>query len=93
MRSGDRDEAAKYGIEISFTEDFYDKLADIATTKKSGARSIKEVFEDLKTFIGFDDIEISNYTKIVFNAKCFDDPKALKLIGKQKKKTIKRSTN
>ena len=87
-----QEDYAKYGIEISYTKDFYEKVADIALTKKSGARSIKEVFEDLKTFIGFDDLELSNYTKIVFNSKCFDDPNALRLIGKQKTKTLKKTT-
>lgn len=85
-----QEDYAKYGIDITYTEDFYEKIADIAFTKKSGARSIKEVFEDLKTFIGFDDLDLSDYKQVIFNAKCFDDPNALVLVEKDKQKVIKK---
>ena len=73
---------AKHGIEIEYTEDFYEKLADIAMTKDSGARSIKEVFSDLKKYVGFNRIRKSKYSKIVFTAECFNNPAALQLIEK-----------
>ena len=79
---------ADYGLEIEFTDDFYERLADISFTKKSGARSIKEVFEDLKSFVDFDNIELSKYSKVIFNAACFDDPNALTLIEKQNNKVF-----
>ena len=69
-------------------DDFYERLADISFTKKSGARSIKEVFEDLKSFVDFDNIELSKYSKVIFNAACFDDPNALTLIEKQNNKVF-----
>ena len=73
---------ANYGIEIEYTEDFYEKLADIAMTKDSGARSIKEVFSDLRKFVGFNRIRKSQYSKITFTAECFDNPNALQLTEK-----------
>ena len=83
-----RERYASKGLEIVYTEDFYQRLADIAMTKKSGARSIKEVFADLKQFLGFSNIKKSQYKQIIFRANCFDDPSNLELVevGKTLKK-------
>ncbi len=81
---------ANYGIEIEYTEDFYEKLADIAMTKDSGARSIKEVFADLRKFVGFNRIKKSDYSKITFNAECFDRPDALQLTARKGTKKLQK---
>ena len=81
---------ANYGIEIEYTEDFYEKLADIAMTKDSGARSIKEVFADLRKFVGFNRIKKSDYSKITFNAECFDHPDALQLTARKGTKKLQK---
>jgi len=75
---------AKYGVELVFTDDFCERLADIAMTKNSGARSIKEVFGDLKKFVNFNGIRKSQCSRITFTKECFDDPNALILEEKGK---------
>jgi ATP-dependent Clp protease ATP-binding subunit ClpX len=74
------------GIELEFTEDFYDALGSLAVSKKAGARGINEALEDVFELLGLNDINTRLYSKIVLNGKCIDDPNELIMIERNKVK-------
>ena len=65
------------GIDLEYTEDFYDRLGELAVSKKSGARGISEALEDVFELLGLNDINTRLYSKIILNGKCIDDPNEL----------------
>ncbi len=81
-----KDDFIRDGIELEFTEDFYDALGSLAVSKKAGARGINEALEDVFELLGLNDINTRLYSKIVLNGKCIDDPNELIMIERNKVK-------
>ena len=79
------------GIDVEYTDDFYDKLATLALKMNIGARGISKAFERVLTNIHIEDIEPSDVSKIIFTGDVIDNYKSINLIprGKTLKKEIK----
>ncbi len=75
------------GVELEFTEDFYDRLGDMAVSKKAGARGINEALEDVFETLGLNDLNTRPFAKIILDAECIDDPSKIILVPRGKVKT------
>jgi ATP-dependent Clp protease ATP-binding subunit ClpX len=77
------------GVILEFTEDFYEKLAVIAVSKKAGARGISEALEDTFETLGLNDLDTTQYQKIILNGECITNPEALVLVPREQQKVKK----
>ena len=78
------------GIEVEYTEDFYDRLAEVALKKKTGARGIEQALSTVLESINIENIRSSDVSKIIFNKDVVDNPNNLILIEKSKQKKLTR---
>ena len=76
------------GIVLEFTDDFYDKLGDLALSKKAGARGISEALEDVFETLGLNDINTRLYSKIVLNGDCINNVDALVMVPRETEKQM-----
>lgn len=76
------------GIEVEYTNEFYDRLADLALEMKIGARGITKAFERVLTNIHIEDIEPSEVSKVIFNGDVVAKPEEIQLIKKEKIKKL-----
>ncbi len=79
------------GIDIEFTDDFYDELSSLALSLDIGVRGIDKAFQTILSKIHIEDIDHSLVSKIILNKECIYDPSKLTIIPKQKVK-VKRKT-
>lgn len=71
-----------FGVTLSFTEEFIDKLAKLAYEKKVGARGIKNAFDEIFEEVEFDILN-GNYSKVIF-----DKDKIRKIGSKELEKSM-----
>ncbi len=74
------------GLKVEFTEDFIDEFAKRVFLLKAGARGIDEATAELSDNLGLDDIDTKVYGKVIINKDCLDNPSALQLIERKKRK-------
>ena len=77
------------GIELEYTEDFYDVLADKAIEMKQGVTGIEKSLLKVFQSINAEDIRASEVEKIILNGEVVNNPNAVILIPREKQK-IKR---
>ena len=77
------------GIEVEYTEDFYERLAEVALKMKIGARGISKALSKVLTNIHIENIETNNVSKIIFNKDTVDNPDKLIIIPRDVKRLIK----
>ena len=79
------------GIEVEYTDDFYDELAKRAFSLKIGARGIAKALQKVLASIHIEDIEPENVAKIIFTGEVLSDPSKIILIPReQEKQKVKR---
>lgn len=72
------------GIDLEFTEDFYEKLAKRVMELKVGVRGIETALEDILTSINIQDIDEDEISKIILSGDVIDDPSKVILIKREK---------
>ncbi len=77
------------GIEVEYTDDFYEALALSACKLEIGVRGIEKELERVLTSIHIEDIEPSEVQKIIFTGQVVSDPKAIILVPREKSKVKK----
>ena len=79
------------GIELEYTEDFYDGLAEVALRKKIGVRGISQSLIKVLDNINVESIKASEVSKIILNKDVIYHPENVVLVyrTKQKKLSIK----
>ena len=79
------------GIEVEYTESFYEALAKDALRMNIGARGISKALERVLSNIHVEEIQSSKVSKIIFDGDVVENPDKIVLIpcDKQKVKTIK----
>ena len=79
------------GIEVEYTESFYEALAKDALRMNIGARGISKALERVLSNIHVEEIKSSEVSKIIFDGEVVENPDKIVLIpcDKQKVKTIK----
>ncbi len=80
------------GIELEFTDDFYDKLAEEAMKLDVGVRGIDKVLQKVLTDISIQDIDSNDIEKIILNSEVLTDSNKVILIPRQSNK-VKRKVN
>ena len=77
------------GIEVEYTEDFYEGLAEVALKRKTGVRGIEQALTKVLDSINIEDIKASEVSKIILTKDVISDPSKVILIerSKVKKKT------
>ena len=78
------------GIELEYSEDFYDKLADKALEMKQGASGIEKSLVKVMESIGIQDIKASEIKKICLSGEVITNPSKVELIPREKQKVYKR---
>lgn len=74
------------GIEVEYTESFYEALAKEAYNMKVGARGISKALERVLSSINIENIEASEVAKIVFDGDVVSDPNKIVLVPRVKSK-------
>lgn len=74
------------GIEIEYTDDFYDALAEAALERKLGIRGIEKALIKVFDNINLEDIRPSEVQKIVLSGDVVKDPSKVELIAREKAK-------
>ena len=74
------------GIEVEYTEDFYEALAKDALRMKVGARGISKALERVLKRIHVEEIKASEVSKIIFNGEVVENPDRIILIPSDKEK-------
>ena len=87
----EKDTYEDQGIEIEYTDDFYDTLADKALSLKQGVTGIEKALLKVLQNINIQDIKPSKVKKIILNGNVVNDPNEVVLVerGKVKTKRIK----
>ena len=87
----EKDTLAGQGIELEYTDDFYEALADKALSMKQGVSGIEKALIKVFQSINIQDIRASEIEKIVLNSSVIENPNRVILIerGRQKKLKIK----
>lgn len=75
-----------HGIEIEYTESFYEALAKMALKMKVGARGISKALERVLASINIENIEASEVAKIIFDGDVVENPDKVVIIPRDKKK-------
>lgn len=70
----EKDTYEDQGIEIEYTDDFYDALAEKALTMKQGVTGIEKALLRVFQSINIQDIKPSQYKKIVLNGNVVNNP-------------------
>ena len=78
------------GIEIEYTEDFYEGLAEVALKKKTGARGIEQALSNVLESINIESIRGSEISKIILNKEVIDNPEKVILVERSKQKKLKK---
>ena len=76
------------GIEVEYTEDFYERLAEVALAKKIGVRGIEQALTKVLESINVENIRSSEVAKIIFTKDVIDDPSKLQIIERTKEKKL-----
>lgn len=76
------------GLEIEYTEDFYEGLAEVALKKKTGARGIEQALSNVLDSINIESIRSSEVAKIILNKEVIDNPNSVILIKRTKQKRL-----
>ena len=76
------------GIEIEYTEDFYERLAEVALSKKIGVRGIEQALSKVYDSINIENIKSSSVAKIILNKEVIDDPSKVIIIPREKQKVL-----
>ena len=76
------------GIEIEYTEDFYEGLAEVALKKKTGARGIEQALSNVLESINIESIKGSEISKIILNKEVIDNPEKVILVERNKQKKL-----
>ena len=76
------------GLEIEYTEDFYEGLAEVALKKKTGARGIEQALSNVLDSINIESIRSSEVAKIILNKEVIDNPESVILIKRTKQKKL-----
>ena len=74
------------GIEVEYTENFYEALAKEAYKMKVGARGISKALERVLASINIENIEASEISKIIFDGNVINDPNKVVLVPRKKSK-------
>ena len=74
------------GIEVEYTESFYQELAKDALRMKVGARGISKALERVLSNIHIESIEASEVSKIIFDGDVVSNPDKIILIPREKNK-------
>ena len=76
------------GIEVEYTEDFYEGLAEEALKKNIGNRGIEQALTKVLDSINIEDIKSSEVSKIILNKEVIKDPSKVILINRIKQKKM-----
>lgn len=78
------------GIELEFTDDFFDKLAEEAVKLDIGVRGIDKVLQKVLTDINIQDIDSDEISMIVLNGDVITDASKVFLVPKKEEKVLKK---
>ena len=85
----ERETLKEQGIELEYSEGFYDALAEKAFAMKQGVTGIEKALEKVLQNIRIEDIRASETKKIILNEDVISDPSKLVLIPRAKQKVKK----
>ena len=72
------------GVKLEFDEDAIEAIADKALERKTGARGLRAIIEDIMVNIMFDLPSVDNVEKCIVHKNCITDEKQPQLIYKPK---------